>query len=340
MVTEPNENFPWQKLLDWHRQRSPYPWSNLSDPYPVWVSEAMLQQTTAATVKNRFTAWFEVFPTVEDLARAEEGQVLKAWEGLGYYGRARHLYRAAQAIVRDGWPDSPQAWQTLPGVGPYAARAISSFTTDYPTIAFDTNIRRILCRLEGQADWDKKVEELWEDRFQHLFERGVSSKQINAALMRLGQEVCRRRSPDCPSCPLAEACQARQQNTQSLIPHAPPKPTPVHEELYPMFLIRRSTQALLLEKSATSRFQGQYLPRFGSREWWRDYEAHYYLGSFRHTVTHHRYRLECWAAFTDSDLNGNWVPVRDLEHYPMPSIYRKIVVGPLLTFCRQVGFPA
>lgn len=328
----------WQDLLTWYQNQAPYPWSELTDPYPIWVSETMLQQTTTATVKNRFDTWFSVFPTVQDLAKADESQVLKAWEGLGYYRRAVHLHRAAQAIAQNGWPLSPEDWQKLPGVGPYAARAISSFSFNYPVVAFDTNVRRILCRLESRPTWDKPAETRWEENFRRLFNLGLSSNKVNAALMRLGQDVCTPKTPKCDSCPLVKVCKAYQQQTQDLIPHRPTKPQLVHETLYPMFLLRKEPPALLLEKSQASRFNGQYLPRFGSEGWWLRYEKHHYLGKFRHAVTHHRFQLECWAAFDEGYSATTWVNFQEIEDHPMPSVYRKIVNGPLLTFYRQGCF--
>ena len=321
----------WLPLIDWYQQQESYPWSNQNDPYVIWVSETMLQQTTAATVKQRFLRWFEDFPTVEELARATEAQVLKAWEGLGYYQRARNLYQASKIIAQEGWPQTPTEWQRLPGVGPYAARAISSFYNDYPVAAFDTNLKRILCRLECQSDWNKEVQARWEDRFTRLFSSSLPSGQLNAALMRLGQVLCWVKNPRCATCPLKPLCLAYHQGRQNEVPQPLAKPTLIRETLYPMFLMRGHPPALFLVKSKTRRFNNQYLPPFGAMGWWENpnFERIEFVGSFSHSVTNHRYTLVSWVAWVSESPpelgEGQWFNAQGLEQTPMPSVYRRII---------------
>lgn len=327
-MTDWSDPATWHPLLDWHSTRPPYPWSGLTDPYPVWVSETMLQQTTAATVRARFEAWFRDFPTVEDLARADEERVLKAWEGLGYYNRARCLHRAARTVVAKGWPHTPEEWQRLPGVGPYAARAVSSFCEGWPVAAYDTNVKRILCRLEAVPEWSRALESTWEERLGRLFANGLPSGRLNAALMRLGQDVCTRNVPTCDTCPLAALCRSRAEGVQAGIPRRPSRPAPVRETLYPRLLVDPRTPALSLVRSTAARFRNQYLPPMGIQGWWLEHPRRVFLGSWRHTVTHHRYTLLCWAVAVDREpmegTDGTWIPVANLESVPMPTVYRSV----------------
>lgn len=325
-MTEPD----WRQLLDWHRRQEPYPWSGLIDPYPIWVSETMLQQTTVPTVKSRFEEWLRRFPTLQDLAQATEEEVLRAWEGLGYYRRAIHLLEAARIIQREGWPTTPDQWKSLPGVGDYTARALSSFLSGWPTLAYDANVKRILLRLEARSDWDEKVRRNWEERLTRVFEAGLSSAKLNAALMRLGQEVCRPRSPRCSDCPLEPWCEAHRRGLETRLPPPPKRPEVVRETLYPQFLVSNTAgeASLALIRSAGGRFRGQYLPPSGSPGWWEDHPCRAYLGSFEQPVTHHRWTLVCWAVQSSTaPAAAEWVPRSRWVRIPMPSVYRRALAA-------------
>jgi A/G-specific adenine glycosylase len=168
-------------LLAWHeKHRRDLPWRRRRDPYAVLVSEVMLQQTQVARVVPRFEAWMERWPTVEALAAAGSGDVIRAWQGLGYNRRAVHLHRAAQRVAADGWPED---LTELPGVGEYTAAAVRRFAFGEPVLPLDTNVRRVLERTGGSF--------------------GPESAE---ALMDLGREVCLARVPRCGVCPLAAEC--------------------------------------------------------------------------------------------------------------------------------------
>jgi A/G-specific adenine glycosylase len=210
-------------LLGWFRRRArELPWRRTRDPYRVWLSEIMLQQTRVATVVPYYRGFVRAFPTVRALAAAPLERVLKQWEGLGYYARARALHAAAQRIIRargGRLPASAQEWAELPGVGRYTAAAIASITRGEPVAALDGNAKRVLARLaalESCIDEPRAAEPLW-NLAQELLDRS-SPGDFNQALMELGATVCRPKGPDCTVCPLAAWCRARATGRQQELP--------------------------------------------------------------------------------------------------------------------------
>ena len=207
-------------LLRWHKQygRHGLPWRGNHDPYAVLVSEMMLQQTTVATVAPRFAAWMMRFPSLTDLAVATEQEVLAAWEGLGYYNRARRLHAAAQAIVKDHdgvVPKDEEALLALPGVGAYTAAAVRAFAYNLSAVVLDTNIIRVLARWDNLTDaidtsaGIKTVQQTAVTLFS-----STGCRTIASALMDLGASLCGVGIPGCRECPLNRTCRA--QNPQSL----------------------------------------------------------------------------------------------------------------------------
>ncbi len=216
-----------QELLAWYdRQAIELPWRNQPDAYPdayrIWLSEIMLQQTRVITVVEYYRRFLAAFPTVQVLAAAPLDDVIKLWEGLGYYSRARNLHRAAQVIVNEyggEFPDTAAALQTLPGIGRYTAAAVASIAFNEPVAALDGNVMRILSRLYdyagelGQPATDKQLN----DWAQVLLDRQRPG-DFNQALMDLGRTVCLPRNPTCAQCPINKHCRAFRQKTQHLRP--------------------------------------------------------------------------------------------------------------------------
>lgn len=210
------------------------PWRDHPDPYAVWVSEIMLQQTQVETVRGYFARFLDAFPTVEALAAAPLQQVLKAWEGLGYYSRARNLQKAAQTVVARGGalPRDADGWSELPGVGPYTAAAISSICFGESVPVVDGNVVRVFARYLG-----------WDDDFSKPAARAklavwlqphiCASRRpgdFNQAMMDLGATVCVPRSPACAACPLSASCVARSTGRQADWPRKrAKKATPVRQ---------------------------------------------------------------------------------------------------------------
>lgn len=198
-------------LLRWYRSAArDLPWRRADDPYLIWLSEAMLQQTQVVTVIPYFERFRAAYPTVHDLAQAPLDDVLKQWEGLGYYSRARNLHRAAQQIAAAGeFPESAEEWRQLPGIGRYTAAAIASITRGEPVAVLDGNVKRVLARLHAihepinAAATERRLWELADDL---LAKR--SAGEFNQAMMELGAEICTPRGPQCLSCPVRQFCSA------------------------------------------------------------------------------------------------------------------------------------
>jgi len=228
------DDFNWSRmrrgLRAWFARagRKELPWRQTSDPYRIWISEIMLQQTTVATVGPYFERFLTAFPTVERLAQAEQNEVLRLWEGLGYYSRARNIHKAAQYITEelDGqFPESVEELQKLPGVGRYTAGAIASFAFGKQAPIVEANTLRLYSRLLGY-EGDPRSKEgqnlLWQ------FAEDVLPKKdpgdFNLALMDLGSLVCVPGQPDCQSCPLRRDCRAFDFGKQDVIPVKAKKP--------------------------------------------------------------------------------------------------------------------
>ncbi|MCC7373279.1 MAG: A/G-specific adenine glycosylase [Verrucomicrobiales bacterium] len=219
-------------LLDWYGQSArDLPWRRTSDPYAIWVSEIMLQQTQVRTVIAYWERWMARFPTIKSLADAPESAVLKLWEGLGYYRRARNLHAAARLMLaeRGGrFPTDHAAVLELPGIGRYTAGAICSIAYDQPTPIVDGNVARVLTRLGGLRgdpsrgplsrrlwDWAERVVKTAAETG-----RPRACSHLNQALMELGALVCTPRSPKCESCPLAALCRAHALGREEAFPEA------------------------------------------------------------------------------------------------------------------------
>lgn len=223
-----------QALLTWYRaNRRDLPWRRSSDPYAVWVSEAMLQQTQVATVIPYYIRFMGLFPTVAALAAADTDAVLKAWEGLGYYSRARNLQRAARVVVANHegkMPSDPTALARLPGIGPYILAALGSIAFDLALAVVDGNVKRVLARLVASplpvnTPQGHKAFQTLADRLLDRQDPGT----FNQALMELGALVCKPKAPLCLVCPLKTWCRALARGTPESFPRKTPrKAVPLH----------------------------------------------------------------------------------------------------------------
>lgn len=274
-------------LLRWYaRARRDLPWRGSRDPYRVWVSEIMLQQTQVERVRDYFARFTARFPTVAALARAREADVLRLWEGLGYYRRARQLHAAARMIVADHggrFPRSVEALRRLPGVGRYTAGAIASIAFGVRAPIVEANSRRVLARLVGHAAPVGGVAgdgPLWE-----VAEQLVPAREpglFNQALMDLGAGVCTPERPLCDRCPLAGACVARRDDRVAEIPAAAPRraPTVIRETAV---VERRGDRVLVERRGPGEWWEGLWdFPRGRRPAWSRT------LGTVTYTVTHHK----------------------------------------------------
>lgn len=242
-----------QRLLAWYDEygRRDLPWQHPRTPYRVWISEIMLQQTQVVTVIPYFERWMALFPDLETLATATEDHVLGLWSGLGYYARARNILKTARTCMTDHGgelPVDPQALAALPGIGPSTANAIVSQSTDHPAAVLDGNVRRLLARHTATEGWtgSSRVQKaLWTAAQARLPEsRGADYTQ---AVMDLGALVCKRRNPDCSSCPVSDDCLALEQCRVDKLPSSRP-PVKVGRKTLSMLIMRDETGRVMLEK--------------------------------------------------------------------------------------------
>ena len=213
------------------RVKRPMPWRLAPGPYVCWLSEIMMQQTTYATVLPYYERFLQRFPTVADLAAADESEVLKAWEGMGYYTRARNLHKAAQTL-KDRWPASAAEWSAVPGVGPYTAAALASVLNGEPVPVVDGNVARVFERYWLLSDDFSKQPNRARlaERLTPEIRRGTVPGDFNQAMMELGATVCTPKNPSCGDCPLRKDCAARKQGVQADYPVKPRKgPVPVRK---------------------------------------------------------------------------------------------------------------
>ena len=246
-------------LLAWFEGRErDVPWRDEADPYRIWVCEVMAQQTRIGTVRERLPSFFEAYPSIETLARADPDELMREWEGLGYYARARNLRRAARRLVEEAGadpatvPDTAEALRQLPGIGPYTAGAIASIAFGRPEPAVDGNARRVLSRL---FDIERPTAKRLDAAARGLIEAadadaaagGSRAGALNQALMDFGGAICTPRSPECPVCPLAPHCVALARGT---VEQRPPRKsrTELPHSSIAVALVRRADGRLLIQR--------------------------------------------------------------------------------------------
>jgi A/G-specific adenine glycosylase len=291
------------------------PWRRSRDPYAIWISEAMLQQTRAQTVIPYWERFLARFPDVQALADASPDDVLGAWAGLGYYRRARNLQRAAREVVArfgGALPADAAALRSLPGIGRYTAGAVASIAFDRPEPVVDGNVARVLARLRGVREDVASAagaRRLWDEAAALV--RGEAPGELNQALMELGATLCLPRAPRCGRCPLAGFCDARAAGDAEALPRKAPKRAPVAQDAAAALLLREG-RALAVRRPAAGLFGGLWdLPggdlapgeppaaglaralaeRVGLRA--ERLEA---AGSLEHELTHRRLRLHLFRA--------------------------------------------
>ncbi|MBI3838788.1 MAG: A/G-specific adenine glycosylase [Planctomycetia bacterium] len=341
-----------RQLLGWYRRhKRDLPWRRTSDPYRIWISEIMLQQTQVATVVPYFIRFVAAFPTVRALAEADEHDVLRQWEGLGYYRRARQLHRAARVVVDQfggQFPRDLDCVRRLPGIGRYTAGAIVSIAFDTPAPILEANTVRVFSRLI--AFRESAAASAPEQRLWQLAEAVVPRRHcgaFNSALMELGSLVCTRRAPRCQDCPVSGLCAAFRSGEQDQIPRPRRKPRTeaVNEAAV---VVRRGAKLLLRRRTADERWAGLWdflrfpmVARRGAKlqkELVEKIERHSgllvespsHIATFKHGVTRFRITLDCYLAESaDSKRKltaGTWKWVRpeDLERFPLSVTGRKL----------------
>ncbi len=334
-----------RRLLEWYaRNQRTLPWRGSRDPYAVWVSEIMLQQTRVEAVIPYFLRWMKRFPNVQKLAAASQQEVLKAWEGLGYYSRARNLHRAARVVVDEfggSLPRRAAELRKLPGIGRYTAGAVASIAFRQDEPALDGNIRRVLARVfnvEEAADSPAGERRLWELALQNL-PMGRAG-DYNQALMDLGATVCVPANPLCAECPLNGMCEARGLGVQNERPVMRAKGAVPHR-LHAAAVIVRRGRVLLSRRhpkgllggmwefpnAATGTFSARSVTAALHKAYGLRIRCGEPLAIVRHRYSHFSVEVRVFRCTMDSGpLPGElrWVPVRDVEQLPMGRVDRQI----------------
>jgi A/G-specific adenine glycosylase len=342
-----------QRLLAWYKtHRRDLPWRQSADPYAIWVAEVMLQQTRVETVLAYYEHFLARFPTLQALASASLDDVLKAWEGLGYYARARNLHAAARWVLQElggHLPQSPDALLRLPGVGRYTASAIASIAFGQDAIALDGNLRRVLCRIFGIDDDPGRPNTQRELRMlaRAMLPPGQAG-DFNQALMDLGATICTPTSPRCLICPLLSLCRARQEGIQNELPIRATRTQRPHRDVTAgviwdgnghLLITQRPLDGMLgglWEFPGGKRRPGEALQACLHRELGEELAIQVKVGdllcTIERTFTHFHmtlYAFDCqWLSGKPQCLGCSdlrWVTLADLETFAFPVADQKII---------------
>ncbi len=337
-----------RKLDRWYRfHHRKLPWRDTKDPYKIWISEIMLQQTTVAVVIPYFKKWIALFPDVNALSKAPKKKVLKAWEGLGYYQRAKNLHKAAQIIEQSYGGQFPQDYKVLrsmPGLGPYTTAALLCFAFDksYPMV--EANVRRLMMRL---LSIHCKAQPKNDRTFLPFLNCCLPQKkpgQFNQALMELGALVCKPKNPICSLCPITEFCQAYKAGEQEIIPQ--PKKRKYQKVEAVVAIIKKDSRYLIQKRPPKGLLAGlwefpggkrrenesllQALQRETKEELGVEITNQEYLTRVNHAYTQFQVTLHAYTCSLKNNPhlkaeNHRWVTLRGFRRYPFPSGSAKII---------------
>lgn len=336
-----------KRLLKWFNKNGrDLPWRKTTDAYAIWVSEIMLQQTQVSTVTPYYQKFLKAFPTVRHLARANLSNVLKVWEGLGYYSRARNLHRASQIVLgrfRGMIPHDLKDLLSLPGIGRSTAGAILSFAFHKDAPILDGNAKRVISRLFAVSDnpTTARTDDLLWRISESLVPKGFSYP-FNQALMDLGSMLCTVKKPDCDRCPLRDVCKARASGRPERYPSKRTKKAIPHLESVSA-VIKRNGKVLLRQRPPSGLLGGLWeFPDWRIKEKQRSklrprlrnhvkkdigitVNVKELIGTFRQTFSHFKLTLRVYhCQAINGKRKGNWVAIQKLHLYPMSRIHRRI----------------
>ena len=313
-----------EALVTWFElEKEDYPWRRTKDPWEILVSEVMLQQTQVATVlgKGFYVNFLKRFPDVQSISVASEQEILKAWEGLGYYRRVRNLQKTAIAVVEEHggkFPDTHAGLLGLPGVGPYTAGAVASFAYGLPQPLVDANVSRVFSRMfdyHEEVDSAKGIKQMWQWAGDLLDEERPAA--YNSALMELGQKICRNKNPGCMLCPVRAYCSTERAGE---LPKKKRKKATV-EVVEQCVWARRGNKILLQQEEAKQRREGMWtLPKVKVDEGERPIHVSKY------GITHHKVDLLVYKVDGYRKKKAEqWFEIDELDDVPMPSPFRRVV---------------
>ncbi|WP_461202081.1 A/G-specific adenine glycosylase [Anoxybacillus sp. TBDG-1] len=335
-------------LIHWFQaEKRDLPWRKEKDPYKIWVSEVMLQQTRVDTVIPYFYQFIEKFPTLDALADAEEEEVLKVWEGLGYYSRIRHLHAAVKEVKEKYGgcvPASKEQFSSLKGVGPYTTGAVLSIAYDIPEPAVDGNVMRVLSRIFYMTDDIAKgsTRKKFEQIVSHIIAHDNPS-DFNQALMELGALICTPKNPSCLLCPVQRHCRAFAEGVEKQLPIKTKAKAPKHVAFRAIVLVNEEGR-ILIEKRPSSGLlanlwqfpNDEHAPTLNEQEFIKEISERYHvlirsmerIGTFEHVFSHIVWHIEAYKAkalqLQIDEKMTKWVTADELKQYAFPVIYQKI----------------
>ncbi len=316
MESPPVAALDCRALLEWFEAaKRDLPWRKTKDPYAIWVSEIMAQQTQIGTVIPYWLAWMERFPTVRELAAAEEQEILSMWQGLGYYRRARMLLQGAKFVAAQGFPLTAKEWEKVPGVGPYTASAIASISSGEVVALVDGNVERVFARLTGCELSDGDLHQAaWAWAKSSI--PASSPGDWNEALMELGATVCTPKNPDCSGCPWRSSCSANRTGRTEELPKPKTRKDSVALEWNAVFGL--ANEKVSLRQSAEGEWwTGMWVPAIKESP-----PTEGYRGKVKTVVTHHKITLHVYTSELAPE-GTSWIPIGDLTELPIPAPFRR-----------------
>jgi len=352
IIAEKIKHFPTQNLLSWYdKNKRDLPWRKTVDPYKIWLSEVMAQQTQVKTVIPYYQRWLENLPSIQDLAAAPERRVLKLWEGLGYYNRCHNFQKAAQHVCSDHngvIPDHPDLFLKLPGVGPYILAAVMSMAFNQPLPVVDGNVLRVTTRYLEM--WDDIAKAATQNAIREMLQGLIPKTRpgdFNQAIMELGALVCSPKNPSCRNCPLKETCRAEAGKTvQSLPFRIKKKKTPLHRVA--LAVIVKGDKFLIQKRSSSGHLAGMWefpggkieagesddnaVKRECMEELGASVNIIQKLTTVKHAYSHFKIELTvfiCRLALATSTIEARqnqpiqWIGRDGMDRYPFPAANRK-----------------
>jgi len=338
-----------ESLLKWFKENKRWmPWRETKNPYYIWISEIMLQQTRVETVIDYYNRFIDKFPTIEALAEATEEEVLKSWEGLGYYSRGRNIHKAAKMILEKHQGIVPSTYKEIikiPGIGPYTAGAILSIAYNQPVPAIDGNVMRVYSRVYNiskdimEKNTVEEVRQMVEEMMPHGF-----CGDFSEALMELGATICTPKNYQCEECPLKDYCVAKELNLQAELPIRINK-TKVTQHSKAVLWIEDGDKILVKKNKDTGLLAGMWvLPTLDLEKKSKDVAEvqksveenlqgivlKEYVGESKHIFTHQKWQISIFRGIcTDNEAlrhtEFQWVSKKELKELALPTIYKKII---------------